>query len=71
MTPLIGACQHNHVQVVWLLLEANADKNKASISQTPLFAACHNNNTEEVVQLLLEARADKEKEAGLLLRNLN
>ena len=49
------------LEVVRLLLEANADKDKAfEDGATPLFVAAENGQL-EVVRLLLEAKADKDK----------
>ena len=60
-TPLFVASQHGHLEVTRLLLEANADKDKAmNDGATPLFIASQEGQL-EVAQLLLEANADKEK----------
>jgi ankyrin repeat protein len=50
-----------HIEVVRLLVEAGADKEKERPGgYTPLFVACKNGHI-EVVRLLVEAGADKEK----------
>ena len=60
-TPLGVAAGHGHLQVIRLLLEANADKDKATPGgATPLYIAAKNGHL-EVVRLLLEANADKDK----------
>ena len=60
-TPLFVATEHGHLQVIRLLLEANADKEKAlEDGATPLFIAAQNGHL-EVVRLLLQASADKDK----------
>ena len=61
-TPLFIAAREGHHVVVRLLLEAGADKDKASNKDgsTPLFMAAQANRR-EVVRLLLAADADKEK----------
>ena len=60
-TPLFVAAERGHLQVIRLLLEANADKDKTfQDGATPLFIAAQNGHL-EVVRLLLEANADKDK----------
>ena len=60
-TPLHMASHKGHLEVVRLLLEANADKDKATvIGSTSLHGASYNGHL-EVVRLLLEANADKDK----------
>ena len=73
--PLFLAAEHGHLEVTRLLLEASADKDKASQDGTPLFIAARNGQL-EVVRLLLEAHADKDKAADggytpLLIAALN
>ena len=52
---------HGHLEVTRLLLEANADKDKAmNDGATPLFVAAQDAQL-EVARLLLEASADKDK----------
>ena len=61
--PLYAASAQGHLdlEVVRLLLEANADKDKAgNDGYTPLFIAVERRHV-EVVRLLLEAKADKDK----------
>ncbi|CAE7415636.1 ANKRD29, partial [Symbiodinium sp. KB8] len=60
-TPLSVASENGHIEVTRLLLEANADKDKANQDgATPLFIAAQNGHL-EVVRLLLQANADKDK----------
>ncbi|OLP73222.1 Cortactin-binding protein 2, partial [Symbiodinium microadriaticum] len=60
-TPLFVAAEHGHLQVIRLVLEANADKDKADENgATPLYIAAQNGQL-EVVRLLLEANVDKDK----------
>ena len=56
------ACRRGHVEAARLLLEANADKDKAcgDPGSTPMHFSCERGHV-EVVQLLLEANADKDK----------
>ena len=57
------ACGEGHVEAAHLLLEANADKDKASsgnYGSTPMHWACQGGHL-QVVSLLLEANADKNK----------
>ena len=59
------ACGQGYANAARLLLEANADKDKASFDSygsTPMQWACDGGHV-EVVQLLLEASADKDKAA--------
>ena len=59
--PLLIASQFGHLEVASLLLEAKADKDKASDDgATPLFIAAQQGHL-EVARLLLEAKADKDK----------
>ena len=59
---LHNACDHGHIKVARLLLEANADKDRAFVNDgaTPLLMASKNGHL-EVVRLLLEANAGKDK----------
>ena len=58
---------HGHLEVTRLLLEANADKDKAmNDGATPLFIASQEGQL-EVAQLLLEANADKEKAVAMIV----
>ena len=58
---LHNACWQGHSKAARLLLEANADKDKADhYGATPLFLASERGHL-EVVGLLLEANADKDK----------
>ena len=60
-TPLIVASAGGHLEAVRLLLEAGADKDKASQDGgTPLLHAARDGHL-EVAQLLLRAGADKDK----------
>ncbi|OLQ11901.1 Ankyrin-2 [Symbiodinium microadriaticum] len=60
-TPLSAAAVYGHLQVIRLLLEANADKDKAlQDGATPLYIAAEKEQL-AVVRLLLEASADKDK----------
>ena len=61
--PLFEASEQSHTEVVRLLLEANADKDKANHygGETPLVVAAEFGCL-EVARLLLEANADKDKE---------
>ena len=56
------ACGRGHTEAARLLLEANADKDRAFVNNgsTPLHYACKGGHV-EVVGLLLEASADKDK----------
>ena len=55
------ASQNGHLEVVRLLLEASADKDKAAESgATPLIMASQQGHL-ETARLLLEASADKDK----------
>ena len=59
MTPLWIASQNGHLEVVRLLVDAGADKDKAhNDGWTPLHRACFKGHV-EVVRLLVEAGADK------------
>eukprot|EP00439_Symbiodinium_sp_Y106_P000855 s231_g1.t1 len=59
--PLYAASSQGHLEVVRLLLEANADKDKATNDgYTPLFVAAEQRHL-EVLRFLLEAKADKDK----------
>ena len=63
-TPLSAAAVYGHLQVIRLLLEANADKDKAlQDGATPLYIAAEKEQL-AVVRLLLEASADKDKAQG-------
>ena len=71
------ACGRGHADAASLLLEANADKDKASGNRgsIPMHWACEGGHV-EVVRLLLEARADKDKArtdgaAPLFMASLN
>ena len=61
-TPLHVASLLGHLEVVRLLLEANADKDKATdvVGLTPLYAASQGGHV-DVVRLLLEANAHQDK----------
>ena len=60
-TPLLIASERSHFQVACLLLEAKADKDKATNRDaTSLFIAAQTGQL-EVARLLLEAKADKDK----------
>ena len=60
-TPLLEACHSGHLEVARLLLEANADKDKAMHDgATPLFLAATTGHLESA-RLLLQANADKDK----------
>ena len=55
------ASHNNHVEIVRLLVEANADRDKAaSDGATPMVCASLNGNV-DIVRLLVEANADKDK----------
>ncbi|CAE7852144.1 ANKRD17 [Symbiodinium microadriaticum] len=57
--PLLIACRQGHLEVARLLLEAKADKDKATKNNaTALFFAAQQGHL-EVARLLLEAKADK------------
>ena len=59
--PLFEASKCSHLEVVRLLLEAKADKDKAANrGAVPLFVAAQNGHL-DVVCLLLESNADKDK----------
>ncbi|CAE7423520.1 FRAS1 [Symbiodinium sp. KB8] len=59
--PLYAASSEGHLEVVRLLLEASADKDKATNDgRTPLFVAAGQSHL-EVARFLLEAKADKDK----------
>ena len=61
LTALFAASKNGHLEVVRLLLQANADKDKAIFDgSTPLYKAAENGHW-EVARLLLEASADKDK----------
>ena len=61
LAALNAACGHGRIEAAHLLLEANADKDKASnFGETALFAASHGGH-HKVVKLLLEVKADKDK----------
>ena len=56
-----GVGRDGHLEVVRLLVEAGADKNKAdNDGLTPLFMASHNGLL-EIVRLLIDAGADKDQ----------
>ena len=61
-TPLYAASQGGHLEAVRLLLEANADQDKATNDEgeAPLYVASQEGHL-EVVRLLLEANADKDR----------
>ncbi|OLP72976.1 Ankyrin repeat domain-containing protein 29, partial [Symbiodinium microadriaticum] len=60
-TALFAASKNGYLEVVRLLLEANADKDKAAHDgATPLYIAAEQRHW-QVVHLLLEANADKDK----------
>ena len=61
-TPLFMAAWHGHLDVVSMLLQAGADKDKArtDTGATPLFIAAQDGLL-EVVQVLLQVGADKDK----------
>lgn len=60
-TPLVNAAFHGNTEVLRLLLEAEADANKARYDgSTPLMVACSIGSSEGV-RLLLESKADKDK----------
>ncbi|CAE7659705.1 MCM7 [Symbiodinium sp. CCMP2592] len=70
-TPLLGACANDLAEVVGLLLEAGADRNRAATVRangtvlrriTPLGVAAHEGHM-EIAQLLLQAGADPDKAA--------
>lgn len=70
-TPLLGACANDLAEVVGLLLEAGADRNRAATVRangtvlrriTPLGVAAHEGHI-EIAQLLLQAGADPDKAA--------
>ena len=53
MTALHIACNYGHIDVVTILIAADADVNQASINgATPLFTACEKGHTEVVAKLL-------------------
>ncbi|OLQ10590.1 Sodium-driven chloride bicarbonate exchanger [Symbiodinium microadriaticum] len=59
--PLFEASEHGQTEVARLLVEANADKDKATLDgTTPLFIAAQEGQL-EVVRLLLEGKADMDK----------
>ena len=62
-TSLYVASCEGHLEVVRLLLEANADKDKATDAGTTSLCAASRAGHLEVVRLLLEAEADKDKAA--------
>ena len=63
MTPIGMACLRGHQDVVRMLLENGANKDKADgDSATPLGLASQGGH-KQIVRLLLEARADKDKAA--------
>jgi serine/threonine-protein phosphatase 6 regulatory ankyrin repeat subunit B len=62
VTALMSAAQNGHESCVRVLLEANADPNKAkSNGPTALMLAAQNGH-ESCVRVLLEAGADRKKE---------
>ena len=62
LTAFSVAVQHGHLEVVSLLLEADADTDMCGniYGETPLLSAAFNGDL-DIVRLLLEAGADKEK----------
>ena len=59
--PLLVACEQGHLEVASLLLEAKADKDKATSNNATAFFFAAQKGHLEVARLLLEARADKDK----------
>ena len=61
VTPLILASRGGHIEVVRLLREVEADKDKADDSRDTAVMYASEGGHLEVVQLLCEAGADKDK----------
>ena len=65
IAPIVGAALEGHVDVVRLLLEADAAPDSDDPDAfTPLAAACCGDSGEELVRALLEARADPDRTSG-------
>ena len=60
-TPLILASRGGHLEVVRLLCEAGADKDKADVDGLTALTSASREGNLEVVQLLCDAGADKDK----------
>ncbi|CAE7360043.1 mask [Symbiodinium natans] len=69
-TPLCTACEHGHLEIARLLLEADANIEKISgpRSRTPLRMACEMGHL-ELARLMVEAGADKDKVSGRDVRS--
>ena len=64
MTPLSACLEHGNVDVAKCLLEAGADKNRATKDGWTALHICSENGHADVVKCLLEAGADKDRPFG-------